>query len=227
MLSYVKFYANGFGRNVISADSPKIEGIEVNGPLRLGEIWWRSHWPSFCLRHRGFDRVWAGCRARDRVGPKGGCQWFAIPHFCVFFHILSPYGTDSPFKMYWTHTHSHTHTHAQKSEIFRYWEDWFIWGRLILDIHSRVYASYPPAEQLEFNGASIRNTLECSRIVAAWPSIHFPNCVGMSNSSDQLQTFSCMNFTETKLDSNRLRLNSCLEIREKRKRTKKLAVYSN
>ena len=39
MLSYVKFYANGFGRNVISVDSPKIEGIEVNGPLRLGEIW--------------------------------------------------------------------------------------------------------------------------------------------------------------------------------------------
>ena len=40
----------------------------------------------FCLNHRGFDRVPAGCRARDRVGPKGGRRWSAIAHF---FYISS------------------------------------------------------------------------------------------------------------------------------------------
>ncbi len=35
----------------------------------------------FSLRHRGLDRVSAGCRVRDRFGPKGGRRGFAIPHF--------------------------------------------------------------------------------------------------------------------------------------------------
>jgi len=35
-----------------------------SGDDRIGQI--------FCLRQRGFDRVSAGCRARERVGPKGG-----------------------------------------------------------------------------------------------------------------------------------------------------------
>ena len=38
MLNYIEFYDDGFGRDVISADSPKIKGIEGNGPLRGGEI---------------------------------------------------------------------------------------------------------------------------------------------------------------------------------------------
>ena len=38
MLSYIKFYADGFGRDVISADSPKIKGIEGNRPLQAEEI---------------------------------------------------------------------------------------------------------------------------------------------------------------------------------------------
>ena len=53
----------------------KIEGNEGNRTLRakkFAEIRRQSHWPSFCQRHRGFDRVPMGCRARDRVGPKGG-----------------------------------------------------------------------------------------------------------------------------------------------------------
>ena len=29
-----------------------------------------------CLRHRGFDRVSAGCHAGDRVGPKGEPSMF-------------------------------------------------------------------------------------------------------------------------------------------------------
>ena len=48
----------------------------------------------FCLRHGGFDRISAGCRARDRVGPKGGSRWSAFSHFVgyFFFHIFSPDG---------------------------------------------------------------------------------------------------------------------------------------
>ncbi len=39
----------------------------------------------FCLRHGGFDRISAGCRARDRVGPKGGSRWSAFSHFVGYF----------------------------------------------------------------------------------------------------------------------------------------------
>ena len=37
MPSCIEFYGDAFGRDVISADSPKIEGIEGNRPLRVGE----------------------------------------------------------------------------------------------------------------------------------------------------------------------------------------------
>ena len=66
----------------------KIEGIEGNRPLRtekFAEIKRRSHWPSFFLRHRGFDRISAGCRARDRVGSKGGRRRSAIAHLLENF----------------------------------------------------------------------------------------------------------------------------------------------
>lgn len=46
--------------------------------------------PEFiCLRHRGFGRVSAGCRARDRIGPKGNRRWLAIPYFCLFFTLFA------------------------------------------------------------------------------------------------------------------------------------------
>ena len=34
MLNYIEFYGASFGRDVISADSSKIEGIEGNSPIR-------------------------------------------------------------------------------------------------------------------------------------------------------------------------------------------------
>ena len=37
MPSYIKFYADGFNRDVIPADSPKI-GPAENQPLKVGEI---------------------------------------------------------------------------------------------------------------------------------------------------------------------------------------------
>ena len=53
----------------------KIEGIEGNPPLRVGKI---RRAPAtialakfFCLRHRGLDGVSTGCRASDRIVPKG------------------------------------------------------------------------------------------------------------------------------------------------------------
>ena len=73
MLSYIKFYADPC-RDALFLDCwLKIEGIEGNGPQRVGEI--RRNPATialakfFCLRHRGFDRVSAVYR--DRLGPKG------------------------------------------------------------------------------------------------------------------------------------------------------------
>ena len=93
MLSYIKFYADGIGRDV---------------------------WQVFCLRHHGFERVWAGCRAPDRVGPKSGLQLFTIPHLLdFFFKFLAPTVRISLFKRT-------AHTHTQKSGlIFRYIEKLF------------------------------------------------------------------------------------------------------
>ena len=51
----------------------------------------------FCLNHRGFDRVPAGCRARDRVGPKGGRRWSAIAHFLDIFSYFQPRRCGFPF----------------------------------------------------------------------------------------------------------------------------------
>ena len=44
----------------------------AQGRLKFAEFMRRSHWPNFCLRYRGFERVSMGCRAPDRVGPKSG-----------------------------------------------------------------------------------------------------------------------------------------------------------
>ena len=53
----------------------------------------------FPLRHRGFDRVSADCRAGDRVGPKKNRRWSAIVHFFgKFSHIFSLDCVDSPFQ---------------------------------------------------------------------------------------------------------------------------------
>ncbi len=38
MVNSIEFYGDGFGRDVISADSPKIEGIEGNRLLRVVEM---------------------------------------------------------------------------------------------------------------------------------------------------------------------------------------------
>ena len=73
---------------------------------KFAEIGWRSHWPSFFLRHRGFERVSTGCRAPDRVGPKSGLPWFTKAHFFgYFFHIfLAPLRCRIPlFKLRVTH----------------------------------------------------------------------------------------------------------------------------
>ncbi len=82
-------------RDTLSADSPKIEGIEGNRPLRVGEI--RRNPATialakfFYLRHRVLDRVSAGYRADDRVGPKGDRRRSVIAHFLkLFFHIFAP-----------------------------------------------------------------------------------------------------------------------------------------
>ncbi len=61
------------GRDVINADSPeKSKEIDPSRWEKFAEIEGRSHRPSFCLRHRGFERVSTGCRAPDRVGPRSG-----------------------------------------------------------------------------------------------------------------------------------------------------------
>lgn len=86
MLNYRKYDTLMiFGRDAPSADSPKIEGnrrkstpsVGGNSPKsgddRIGQV--------ASLRHRGFDWVLAGCRARNRVGLKGGRRRLAIAQF--------------------------------------------------------------------------------------------------------------------------------------------------
>ena len=87
----------------------KIEGIEGNRRSQFAEIGRRSHWPSFCLRHRGFERVSTGCRAPDRVGPKSGLSLLTKAHFSdIFFTFLAPTVRLPLFKRSVTHTHTHT-----------------------------------------------------------------------------------------------------------------------
>ena len=75
MLRYIKFDADGFGRDVISVDSPKTEGIEGHRFLRGGKS--RRNPTTIVLAkffpqcHCGFDRVSAGCRARNQLVRKG------------------------------------------------------------------------------------------------------------------------------------------------------------
>ena len=64
MLNYIEFYGDGFGRDVISADSPEIEGIEGNWPLRVGEI--RQN-PATIVLAKFFVYVIAGSDGFERV----------------------------------------------------------------------------------------------------------------------------------------------------------------
>ena len=66
---------------------------------KFAEIERRSYW-FFCLRHRGFDRVLAGCRARDRTGPKGGGTSMMRDSvlFLYIFHFFSLTAWISLFK---------------------------------------------------------------------------------------------------------------------------------
>ena len=113
LFNYIQFYGDGFGRDVIAADSPKIEGIEGNRPLRAKEI--RRN-PATIALVKFFVYVIAGSNGFERVGPKSGLPLFTIPHFLDnFFQIFGPHSADSPFQTYRTHT--------QKSGlIFRYIE---------------------------------------------------------------------------------------------------------
>ena len=69
------FDANYFCHNVIFTDSLKSDED------RFDQV--------FCLRDRGFDRVLVGCRARDRVGPKGSRRLFVIPHLLYIFTLVA------------------------------------------------------------------------------------------------------------------------------------------
>ena len=97
-----QWYATVFCYDAISADSPKIEGIEGNRPRRGGEI--RRN-PAPIALAKFFA---AGCHARDQVGPKGGRRWFAISNFLnIYFHIFRPHGSDNLFQLYRTDTQAH------------------------------------------------------------------------------------------------------------------------
>ena len=119
MLNYIEFCGDGFGRDVISADSPQFEGIEGNRLLRAEEI--RPN-PATIALVKFFVYVMAGSNWFERVAvlPIGSVRKAAVDDrwmriLKIFFHIFSPHGADSPFQM------RVTHTHTQKSGlIFRY-----------------------------------------------------------------------------------------------------------
>ena len=58
-LGQLNLYANDFTYDALSTDSQKIERIEGNRPIRTGNA--DRIGQVFCLRHRGLDRVSAGC----------------------------------------------------------------------------------------------------------------------------------------------------------------------
>ena len=64
MLNYIEFCGDGFGRDVISADSPQFEGIEGNRLLRAEEI--RPN-PATIALVKFFVYVIAGSNAFERV----------------------------------------------------------------------------------------------------------------------------------------------------------------
>ena len=110
LTSYIKIYADDFGGDVISADSPKIEG---NGPLRIGGI--RRN-PATIALAKFFTYVIAVSIGFQRVAvpPIGSVRKAAVDgrRLCIFwiffFQMFSPDGADSPFQTYRTHTHTHT-----------------------------------------------------------------------------------------------------------------------
>ena len=85
MLNYIEFYGDGFGRDVTSAGSPKIEGIEGNGPLRVGEIRRNPATIPLAKFLSTSSRVRLGSSglscSDDRVGPKNGRPLFTKAHF--------------------------------------------------------------------------------------------------------------------------------------------------
>ena len=98
----------------VTADSLKMEGIKGNRRRKFAEIGRRSHWSSFFLRHRGFERVSTGCRAPDRVGPKSGLPWFTKAHFLdIFFTFLASTVRIALFKCAW-HTKIWNHLYINR-----------------------------------------------------------------------------------------------------------------
>lgn len=73
------------------ADSPKIEGIEGNRPLREGDIRVSSGFIGLPGSQSGWSEMGPSL-IRDSV------------FFAYIFHIFSPYGADSRFQMYRTQT---------------------------------------------------------------------------------------------------------------------------
>ena len=64
MHHYIELYGEGLSRDVISADSPKIEGIEGNRPPRVGET--RRN-PATIARVKFFVYVIAGSNGFERI----------------------------------------------------------------------------------------------------------------------------------------------------------------
>ena len=92
MLNYIEFYGDALGRDVVSADSPKIEGIEGNGPLTVGEI--RRN-PATIASAKLFFYVIAGSNGFERVAvlPIGSVRRAAFHYsrlriFWIFFTFL-------------------------------------------------------------------------------------------------------------------------------------------
>ena len=73
--SYLRIRQKSKGPDEI--DPPDEGNSPKSGDDRHGQV--------FCRRQRGFERVWAGCRAPDRVGPKSGLPLFTIAHFLDIF----------------------------------------------------------------------------------------------------------------------------------------------
>ena len=109
MLNYIELYGDGFGRDVISADSPKIEGIERNGPLGVGKI--RRNQAIASVKF--FFYVIAGANGFERVAvlPIGSVREAAFHYsrfriFLAYFSKFVAFSVRIPLFKRTAHTHT-------------------------------------------------------------------------------------------------------------------------
>ena len=121
MLNSIEFYGDGFGRDVISADSPKIKRIEGDRPLRVRKIRRNPATIASAKFLSTSTRVRTGLSGLP-CSPSGWSEKRpSIIHDCaffknIFFIFLAPTVRIPLLNVARTHTHTEKRTHFRNIE---------------------------------------------------------------------------------------------------------------